>query len=164
MLHLGMVKMWQRYPLAVVVSYGVFLLLLKLWIIYQERSLTQDLLDASNLDPSSFLPDGGSSSSVARTGRFPWMDRPPPIWTGTNGLAIDCCSARRGRGRGRLGFHRVGCTGVAWVRYFLDAVVIAGLRKKMISCSRAALDLGSRSQNRSSLRGGRSGFLVWLVA
>jgi hypothetical protein len=64
MLHFGMVKMWQRYPVAVVVSYGVFLGLLKLWILYQGRSLTQDLLDAADFNPTDFLPGGRATSSM----------------------------------------------------------------------------------------------------
>ncbi len=36
LLHLGMVKKCRRYPLAVVISYGVFPLLLKLWVVYNQ--------------------------------------------------------------------------------------------------------------------------------
>src|SRR5690242_11155849 len=80
MLHLGVVKMWQRYPLAVVVSYGVFLLLLKLWIVYKQRSFTQDLLDASDFDPTSFLPDGGPAHAMARSGgSHGWIDLLPDL-------------------------------------------------------------------------------------
>jgi hypothetical protein len=132
MLHLGMIKMWQRYPLAVVVSYGVFLLLLKLWIIYQERSLTQDLLDASNLDPSTFLPDGGSSSSVVRTGRsHGWTDLLPDL-DGDEWLAIIVVLVA-------VVVAVVASVFIVWAapallgEVFLDAVVIAGLRRKMIS-------------------------------
>ncbi len=35
LLHVGLTRMWLRYPLAVVCAYGVFLLLLRLWLAYQ---------------------------------------------------------------------------------------------------------------------------------
>src|ERR687884_566449 len=35
LLHLGLTRMWLRYPLAVLCAYGVFLLLLRLWLAYQ---------------------------------------------------------------------------------------------------------------------------------
>ncbi len=39
MLHLGVHSLWLRYPLAVLFAYGVFLLLLRLWIYYWHRRL-----------------------------------------------------------------------------------------------------------------------------
>lgn len=39
MLHLGLHSLWLRYPLAVLFAYGVFLLLLRLWIFYWHRRL-----------------------------------------------------------------------------------------------------------------------------
>ena len=35
LLHLGLTRMWLRYPLAVLCAYVVFLLLLRLWLAYQ---------------------------------------------------------------------------------------------------------------------------------
>ncbi|MHC1769099.1 MAG: hypothetical protein AB9869_33255 [Verrucomicrobiia bacterium] len=129
MLHLGMVKMWQRYPLAVVVSYGVFLLLLKLWIVYQERSLTQDVLDASNLDPTSFLPDGSSTGSAKAHsgGSHGWTDL---VLDGDECVAVIIFLLA-------LVLALVASVLIVWSapallgEVFLDAVVIAGLRKKM---------------------------------
>jgi hypothetical protein len=52
LLHLGVVGMGLRYPIAILISYGVFLLLLRLWLWANGRHLNLDL-DPSNLD---FLP------------------------------------------------------------------------------------------------------------
>lgn len=61
MLHLGIGRMYIRYPLAVALAYGVFLGLLWLWILRRghgarDRSRAADLLD---------LPSGGRSSASA---------------------------------------------------------------------------------------------------
>ncbi|MBA2341534.1 MAG: hypothetical protein H0V88_14195, partial [Pyrinomonadaceae bacterium] len=37
LLHLGVSWMWLRYPVAIMVAYCVFLLLLRLWLYYQGR-------------------------------------------------------------------------------------------------------------------------------
>jgi hypothetical protein len=132
MLHLGMVKMWQRYPLAVIVSYGVFLPLLKLWIVYQGRSLTQDLFDASDVDPTDFLPDGGSTSSVTRSGgSHGWTDLLPDLdvdeWVALLIFLLALVVAV-------VASVLIVCSAPTLLGgVFLDAVVIAGLRKKMVS-------------------------------
>ncbi|MHB1308934.1 MAG: hypothetical protein ACYDC1_18715 [Limisphaerales bacterium] len=58
MLHCGLDRMWIRYPLSVAIGYGVFLLLLRLWIGCQQRdrSATQDALDLADLVPTDFPP------------------------------------------------------------------------------------------------------------
>jgi hypothetical protein len=45
LLHSGMTQMWQRYPLAIIFAYCVFLLLLRLWL-----SLMQPGDDGANVD------------------------------------------------------------------------------------------------------------------
>src|SRR5947209_3475499 len=68
MLHLGLGRMWIRYPLAVTISYGAFFLLLRLWIARrrQERSVTKDLLDASDIfDSTDLIPSGRGSSHLS---------------------------------------------------------------------------------------------------
>lgn len=129
LLHLGVVQMWQRYPLAVLVSYGVFLLLLKLWIVCQERSLSRDLLDASDLDPTSILPDGRSTSSSLphSDGSRGWTDL---VLDGDECVAVIILLLA-------LVLALVASVLIVWSapallgEVFLDAVVIAGLRKKM---------------------------------
>ncbi len=54
LLHLGVPWMWLRYPIATLIAYCVFLLLLALWLWLQRRSLD---LDPSVLD---FIPSGPS--------------------------------------------------------------------------------------------------------
>lgn len=49
LLHLGILRMWLRYPVAILVAYCVFLLLLRLWLFLQRRSLDIDF-DPSVLD------------------------------------------------------------------------------------------------------------------
>ncbi len=46
LLHLGVGWMWIRYPIAILLAYCVFLLLLRLWVAYQHsRSLDEDIID-----------------------------------------------------------------------------------------------------------------------
>lgn len=61
LLHSGVSAMWLRYPLATVIAYGVFLLLLWIWLHYREHG---------DVDPGSgdYLPDGSSASNVADCG------------------------------------------------------------------------------------------------
>jgi hypothetical protein len=54
LLHLGVTWMWLRYPLAILIAYGVFLVLLAVWLWLQRRSLD---IDPSVLD---FIPSGPS--------------------------------------------------------------------------------------------------------
>jgi hypothetical protein len=49
LLHLGVTRMWLRYPFAVLVAYGVFLLLLRVWLHLQRKSWTDLLPDDLNL-------------------------------------------------------------------------------------------------------------------
>jgi len=54
LLHLGIYRMWLRYPLAILMAYCVFLLLLRLWLgAHGRRSRTDVDLDPSALD---FIP------------------------------------------------------------------------------------------------------------
>ena len=54
LLHSGVYGMWLRYPIAILVAYCVFLLLLALWLWLQRRGLD---IDPSVLD---FIPSGPS--------------------------------------------------------------------------------------------------------
>ena len=77
LLHLGLTRMWLRYPLAVLCAYVVFLLLLRLWLAYQCNRVGRLGLD---LDLSSLrLPrfrlgfgswDGGKGFSFGRGADF----------------------------------------------------------------------------------------------
>jgi hypothetical protein len=55
LLHLGIIRMWVRYPVVILISYGVFLLLLCIWLWFRGRSLDLDL-DSPASDLS--FPDG----------------------------------------------------------------------------------------------------------
>jgi hypothetical protein len=55
LLHLGVSRMWLRYPIAILVAYGVFFVLLSLWLFLQRHSL--DDTDLSVLD---FIPPNNS--------------------------------------------------------------------------------------------------------
>ena len=53
LLHAGVTRMWLRYPVAVLVAYGVFLLLLRVWLHIQRHSWTDllpDDLSLTNVD------------------------------------------------------------------------------------------------------------------
>lgn len=49
LLHMGVGRMWLRYPFAVLAAYGVFLLLLRVWLHLQRHSWTDLLPDDLNL-------------------------------------------------------------------------------------------------------------------
>jgi hypothetical protein len=55
LLHLGVIRMWVRYPVVILISYIVFLLLLRIWLWFRGRSLDLDL-DPPASDLS--FPDG----------------------------------------------------------------------------------------------------------
>lgn len=59
--HVGVAAMWLRYPLATAVAYGVFLLLLWIWLHHREHG---------DVDPGSgdYLADGSSASTSADCG------------------------------------------------------------------------------------------------
>jgi hypothetical protein len=57
LLHLGVPWMWLRYPIAILIAYCMFLLLLSLWLWLQRRTPHVDS-DPSVLD---FIPSGASS-------------------------------------------------------------------------------------------------------
>lgn len=54
LLRLDVIQMWLRYSVAILVAYGVFLLLLAIWLWLQRRSLDKDLLDVN------VFPEGSS--------------------------------------------------------------------------------------------------------
>src|SRR5688572_9067674 len=51
LLHAGIGRMWVRYPIAILVAYGVFLLLLRVWLWLNGRRLLGDL------NPLDGMPD-----------------------------------------------------------------------------------------------------------
>jgi FtsH-binding integral membrane protein len=60
LMYLGVTRMWLRYPIAVLVAYGVFLLLLRIWLHLQRHSWTDllpDDLNLANVDP---IADAGA--------------------------------------------------------------------------------------------------------
>jgi hypothetical protein len=61
LLHLHVFRMWVRYPIAILIAYGVFLLLLRVWLWVHGRPLRVDL-DPSGLDFMS--PELGPGESV----------------------------------------------------------------------------------------------------
>jgi hypothetical protein len=58
LLQLGMDSMAVRYPLAVAVSYGVFLLLLRVWLYIQRHGLEVDVNPLDLLDATDLVPSG----------------------------------------------------------------------------------------------------------
>ncbi len=131
LLHLGMDTMWQRYPLAVLISYGAFLLLLKLWIVYQRRSFAQDLLDGSDLDPTDFLPRGGSTPSLAQSSSsHSWADLVPDLDCDEL-VAVLLFLVALVFAMAAAVFMVVSAPSLLG-EVFLDAVLMAGLRKRMV--------------------------------
>ena len=59
LLHLDVARMWIRYPIAILIAYGVFLLLLRLWLWMYGRDMDVELDWVEDLE----LPSGESGSS-----------------------------------------------------------------------------------------------------
>ncbi|HEX8072151.1 MAG TPA: hypothetical protein VF546_19550 [Pyrinomonadaceae bacterium] len=74
LLHFGLTRMWVRYPLAVLFAYGVFLLLLRLWLAYQcgrlEGAGDGFRLRDLSLPNFSFRGGGGRGFGFGRGGDF----------------------------------------------------------------------------------------------
>ena len=64
LLHMGLTRMWLRYPVAVLAAYGVFLFLLRIWLHLQRRSWTVLLPDDLNIlnDP---VPGAGAGQGFS---------------------------------------------------------------------------------------------------
>lgn len=73
MLHLGVDAMAVRYPLAVGLAYGVFLLLLGLWLRWRESELL------GRLDAADVLSPGGGSGGSGPAGTPSLPDPPSPF-------------------------------------------------------------------------------------
>jgi hypothetical protein len=70
LLHLGVSRMWLRYPIAILVAYCVFLLLLDLWLWLQRRSLSGDSYPSFLDFLPSDTPSGGGSAHFGGGGDF----------------------------------------------------------------------------------------------
>ncbi len=69
LLHLGLRRLWPRYALAVVAAYGVFLLLVRLWLAIQRRRLDlSGVGDGFNVDLGGFPVGGGPGGSPSLSG------------------------------------------------------------------------------------------------
>lgn len=64
LLHLGLDSMALRYPLAVAASYGVFLLLLRVWLEFQRQGWGTLADSADLLELGDLVPHGGASNPV----------------------------------------------------------------------------------------------------
>jgi hypothetical protein len=136
LLHLGLDKMWVRYPLAVGISYAVFLLLLRVWISWQqqERSCGDGGLDWSDLDPTDLLPNGGRVSSCSNSSSsFSWTDLIPDLdgdelVAGVVFLVAMVVAVV-------ASIFIVVSAPTLLGEIFLDAIAVAALRKKMIRVS-----------------------------
>lgn len=129
LLRLGVDKMALRYPLAVVAGYLVFFLLLKLWLVYQKRSATQDLLDLVD-SPCGDFPgprcladsDGGGGGWTDCLSGFDW-DECAVVLILLAALLVALVGA----------LIIIYSAPALMAEALLDAAVIAGLRNRMLS-------------------------------
>jgi hypothetical protein len=143
LLHLGLDRMWLRYPLAVGISYGVFFLLLRLWLVYQqqERFLARDALDVSDVNPLDFL-SGNGPSSAANSGSSPWWSDWVPDLDGDEWLAVIVMAVAVLTAVIASVFI-IFAAPTLLGEVLLDAVVVAALRRKMIRVAEQHWTLGA---------------------
>lgn len=82
LLHLGLGSMWLRYPPAVLFAYGVFLLLLRIWLHLQRHSWTDLMPDGASPDLTTGDVGARAGSRPSRydliARNWPSADSPPP--------------------------------------------------------------------------------------
>lgn len=71
LLRLGLESMALRYPIAVAIAYGVFLLLLRVWLAIQERGWETLADTADCLDLADLVPHGSGGASPCAGGSVP---------------------------------------------------------------------------------------------
>jgi hypothetical protein len=77
LLRLGVIWMWLRYPIAILLAYCVFLLLLRLWLAYQQsRDLVEDLVDAADTALGVRDADRNFSVGNSNAGIGDWNETP----------------------------------------------------------------------------------------
>ena len=93
LLHRGMAEMWQRYPLAVLGGYGVFLILLRLWV-----EIERIRYDPTQVAISTEPPDERNAPVLQgpfqkdRSSWLDWLDLPTSLDFG-EGCAFGCLIA-----------------------------------------------------------------------
>jgi hypothetical protein len=150
LLHLGLTRMWLRYPLAVLCAYGVFLLLLRLWLAYQCGHMGRlgDGFDLGGLRlPNISLRGGGGRGfGFGRGGDFggggaggSWTaaenvavaSMPQP--TGGGGLGLGSLGSGGGGGGGGGGLNLDFDLDEGWVIVAVVLLVVAALALVIIS-------------------------------
>ena len=81
LLHMGVERMWLRYPFAVLAAYGVFLFLLRVWLHLQRHSWTDLMPDDLNLtNVADISAHDAAVSSFATRGSIPFGIKPRALW------------------------------------------------------------------------------------
>jgi hypothetical protein len=90
LLHLGVSRMWLRYPIAILVAYGVFFVLLSLWLWLQRHGLGDmdlsalDFTTPNNSSPEEILHFGGGDAGGGGAGGS-WAQSVSPSTTPSSG-------------------------------------------------------------------------------
>ena len=105
LLHMGVARMWLRYPVAVLAAYGVFLFLLRVWLHLQRHHWTDLLPDDLNLlnvdsmpadlvaDPVSSFGGGGDFGGAGAGG----------VWGGGVSSSVSASNDIAGHAGGSVG-------------------------------------------------------------
>ncbi len=91
----GVLKMWIRYPAAVVLAYLVFLILLGAWLWLQRRSLDPDGLDVLELIPSDAAHEhnvGEAETPVGAADQSTWINDLPKAVSSEGSSALESMS------------------------------------------------------------------------
>ena len=90
LLHLGVSRMWLRYPIAILTAYGVFLMLLGIWLWLQRHSpdidpdlSTLDFTPSSTSGPGESLHFGGGDAGAGGAGGS-WGESVSPASTASS--------------------------------------------------------------------------------
>lgn len=114
LLHAGVTRMWLRYPVAVLVAYGIFLLLLRVWLHLQRHSWTDLIPDDLGLTNVEMITDVSAHtdavSSFGGGGDFAGAGS-GGVWNEGLSGAKSAASDLAGRAGGSVGVRGGGAVG-----------------------------------------------------
>jgi hypothetical protein len=170
MLNLGVDRMWMRYPLAVVIAWGVFLALLRAWMEVERKYFSAEQ------DVAALLKGHDPKETRERLEErdwsvFDWLDVPTDFGDG-EGCAVAIFFFIVGAAILITGWAIISvlmAAPILFAEVFLDAVLVAALYKRMKGLERQSWLSGAVNQTigpvaTTALVLGLTGFFFGIVA